>query len=296
MRVSARPLRSVLAAALALAAVPALAQSPYSKTVFFGDSLTDTGYYRPILAQLNPSASIIGRNRQPGLGVVQIRGRTHYGTDATPNGNGQKGDNYAVGGARVGVDAVGGGWPDAVDEDPTRQLPGCQWRQSQTGDNALYSVWGGANDLFAVAAGAPVQATIGAAVAYPGGNGRHAEGGWRAAIPDGAAVDIGLTPSSRAGGAAAMAQGTALAKAYNDALFARLEAGRFAGDSSRYLHHPPGNRRQPRYRRFHQRQRHRLPTAGHRAVDYLLPIELRHPECAQYLRVCRWRAPEHRRA
>src|SRR3546814_7610900 len=35
--------------------------------------------------------------------------------------------------------------------------------------------------------------------------------------------DIGLTPSFRAGGAAAMGQGTALAAAYNDALFGRSE-------------------------------------------------------------------------
>ena len=86
MRVSARPLRSVLAAALALAAVPALAQSPYSKTVFFGDSLTDTGYYRPILVQLNPSASILGRfTTNPGW-VWSEYVAEHYGTDATPNG------------------------------------------------------------------------------------------------------------------------------------------------------------------------------------------------------------------
>src|SRR3546814_3304819 len=36
--------------------------------------------------------------------------------------------------------------------------------------------------------------------------------------------DIGLTPSFRAGGAAAMGQGTALAAAYNDALFGGLAA------------------------------------------------------------------------
>ena len=36
--------------------------------------------------------------------------------------------------------------------------------------------------------------------------------------------DIGITPSFRAGGAAAMGQGTALATAYNDALFGGLAA------------------------------------------------------------------------
>src|SRR3546814_12998334 len=49
-----RPLRHTLAAALALAAAPVFAQgdSPYSNTVFFGDSLTDSGYFRPVLIQV----------------------------------------------------------------------------------------------------------------------------------------------------------------------------------------------------------------------------------------------------
>ena len=104
MRVFNRPLRSALALALACAAVPALAQSPFSKTVFFGDSLTDTGYYRPVLVQLNPNASLVGRfTTNPGW-VWSDYLADYYGTDASPNGNGQTGDNYAAGGARVGVD------------------------------------------------------------------------------------------------------------------------------------------------------------------------------------------------
>ncbi|EKU26206.1 esterase [Xanthomonas translucens pv. graminis] len=47
MTSSIRPLRSLLAAAIVLAAAPAFAQQTYSRTVFFGDSLTDAGYYRP---------------------------------------------------------------------------------------------------------------------------------------------------------------------------------------------------------------------------------------------------------
>lgn len=221
MRASARPLRSALAAALALAAVPALAQSPYSKTVFFGDSLTDTGYFRPILVQLNPSASILGRfTTNPGW-VWSEYVAEHYGTDATPNGNGQKGDNYAVGGARVGVDAVG-----ALGPTPSMKTQLANYLAANGGKadaNALYSVWGGANDLFAVAAGAPAQATIGAAVADQVGMVAtlKAAGAQYVMVPN--LPDIGLTPSSRAGGAVAMAQGTALAKAYNDALFGGLK-------------------------------------------------------------------------
>src|SRR5690606_41379052 len=59
-----RPLRHTLAVALALAAAPAFAQddSPYSDTVFIGDSLTDAGYFRPVLLQVvGPSGALIGK-------------------------------------------------------------------------------------------------------------------------------------------------------------------------------------------------------------------------------------------
>ena len=50
MQLSKHPIRSLMAAAIALAALPAMAgESPYSKAVFFGDSLTDAGYFRPLL-------------------------------------------------------------------------------------------------------------------------------------------------------------------------------------------------------------------------------------------------------
>ncbi|HVQ34256.1 MAG TPA: hypothetical protein VMS49_09985, partial [Lysobacter sp.] len=56
-----RPVRHLLAAALAFAALPAAAQT-YSQTVFFGDSLTDAGWYRPTLIQVaGPSAAILGK-------------------------------------------------------------------------------------------------------------------------------------------------------------------------------------------------------------------------------------------
>ena len=51
MKPSRKPLRSLLAAALALAAVPAFAQeSPFSQTVFFGDSRSAYGALGAMLA------------------------------------------------------------------------------------------------------------------------------------------------------------------------------------------------------------------------------------------------------
>ncbi|NLB58642.1 MAG: hypothetical protein GX805_09310, partial [Gammaproteobacteria bacterium] len=40
---------AILAGAIALAAGPALAEDQFSRTVFFGDSLTDAGFFRPLL-------------------------------------------------------------------------------------------------------------------------------------------------------------------------------------------------------------------------------------------------------
>ena len=85
-------IRSVLAAALACAAVPAFAQnanSPFSQTVFFGDSLSDGGFFRPLLpASVRPVTGQFTTN--PGYVWSQYLA-DYYGTSAAPNGNGQTG-------------------------------------------------------------------------------------------------------------------------------------------------------------------------------------------------------------
>src|SRR5690606_27660691 len=97
-RMSRKAPRTLLAAALALAAAPAMAQdSPFSQTVFFGDSLTDSGHFRPALIQLiGPNGALIRRfTTNPGL-VWSEYLADYYGTDATSDNQG--GSNYAVGG------------------------------------------------------------------------------------------------------------------------------------------------------------------------------------------------------
>jgi outer membrane lipase/esterase len=100
-----KPVRSVLAAALALATAPAFAQD-YSQTVFFGDSLTDAGYFRPaIIAQAGPAGAILGRfTTNPGL-VWAEHVATELGTNANAFNAG--GTNYAIGGAMVTTDRAG---------------------------------------------------------------------------------------------------------------------------------------------------------------------------------------------
>lgn len=220
MTLSVRPVRAVLAAALALAASPVLAE-PYSQTVFFGDSLTDAGYFRPLLPA--SSRPVIGQfTTNPGFVWAQYLA-DFYGTGAAPNGNGQVGPNSAAGGARVGVDVVGGlGFIPSLATQATRYLTA---NGGAADPNALYTVWGGANDLFAVAA-APSQANaiIGGAVTAQIGivGALQAAGARYVLVPT--IPDLGLTPQSRAGGPAGQAQGTALASAYNNALFNGLAA------------------------------------------------------------------------
>lgn len=211
--------RTTLAAALALAAVPALAQQgPFSRTVFFGDSLTDAGFFRPLLpAEARPATGQFTTN--PGWVWAQ-HVADHYGTDGGPNGNGQDGDNYAVGGARVALDRGGAlGETPSVATQVARHLAG-----GGADPDALYTVWAGANDLFAIAGGEPAQATLASAVtAQVGLIGTLQSAGARYVLVP-TLPDMGQTPDARAAGPAAQAQLTALSSAYNDALFNGLDA------------------------------------------------------------------------
>jgi outer membrane lipase/esterase len=219
MSSSFRPIRSLMAVAIALASAPAFAEAAFDQTVFFGDSLTDSGYYRPLLpASVQPVTGKFTTN--PGWVWAEYVA-DYYGTNAAANGNGQTGDNYAAGGARVNATSVSalGSAPSLV----TQVNNYLTANGGKANPNALYTVWGGANDLFAVAAGAPAQATIGAAVTAQVGIVGQLEAAGAKYVMVPTIPDIGLTPSSRALGAAGMAQGTALATAYNNALFSGLE-------------------------------------------------------------------------
>lgn len=216
-----RPLRTLLAAALALAAAPVCAQT-FSQTVFIGDSLTDSGAFRPALIQvLGPNGAAIGRfTTNPGL-VWSEHVADYYGTGASPANQG--GTNYAVGGARVGVNGASPFGPI-----PSLQAQVTAYLQANGGradPNALFTVWGGANDLFAASADpANAQAIVGGAVvAQIGVVGALTNAGAQYILVP-TIPDIGLTPDARDGGPAAMAGGTQLATLYNTNLFNGLAA------------------------------------------------------------------------
>ena len=218
-----RPVRSLLAVALitatAAVAAPALAAAPYSQTVFFGDSLTDGGFFRPLLpASVRPVTGQFTTN--PGLVWSQYLA-DFYGTGAVPNGNGQTGTNYAAGGARVGVNTTGALGPiPSLATQVTNYLAANGGRADS---RALFTVWGGANDLFAITnAGAPAATTIASAVTSEIGIVTQLQNAGAKYILVGTVPDLGLTPAFRAQGPAVQATGTALTTSYNTSLFSGL--------------------------------------------------------------------------
>lgn len=219
MKHSIPPVRSLLAIALAVAATPALADGPYSQTVFFGDSLTDSGHFRPALIQaVGPNGAILGRfTTNPGLVWSEYLAE-YYGTGAASANQG--GTNYAVGGARVGTNTSGA--LGAIPALTTQVSSYLSANGGRADPNALYTVWGGANDLFAVAGGADPATTIGGAVtAQVGIIGTLQNAGARYILVP-TIPDLGVTPQFRAGGAANMAAGTQLATTYNTALYGAI--------------------------------------------------------------------------
>lgn len=212
-----KPVRTVLAAALALAAAPAFAQT-YSQTIFFGDSLTDSGHFRPALVQaVGPNGALLGRfTTNPGL-VWSEYLADYYGTNATSANQG--GTNYAVGGARTGTNTSGALGPiPSLTTQATNYLAANGGRADS---RALYTVWGGANDLFAVAGGGSPTIIPAAVASQIGVVGALTNAGAKYILVP-TIPDLGLTPQFRAGGAAQQAAGTQLSTTYNNALFGGL--------------------------------------------------------------------------
>ena len=218
-----RPIRSLLAVALitatAAVAAPALAAGPYSQTVFFGDSLTDGGFFRPLLpASVRPVTGQFTTN--PGLVWSQYLAN-FYGTGAVPNGNGQTGTNYAAGGARVGINSTGALGP--IPSLATQVNNYLAANGGRADSRALFTVWGGANDLFAITnAGAPASTTIANAVTSEIGIVTQLQNAGAKYILVATVPDLGLTPAFRAQGPAVQATGTALTTSYNTSLFSGL--------------------------------------------------------------------------
>jgi outer membrane lipase/esterase len=198
----------------------------YSSTVFFGDSLSDAGTYAALVQPTFPGTGKFTTN--PGLVWSEDLAKA-LGTEATPAVNG--GSNYAAGGARVSKNP---GYPSTtgfIAAAPAIETQISSYLANNGGradHNALYSVWAGANDLFAYrdANAASVYAAdpmpqVAAQLATQIGGLKNA--GARHVIVFNL-PDIGATPGALADGPAAVAESTQLSQTYNHELFTQLSA------------------------------------------------------------------------
>ena len=205
-----------LAVALAAISVAAPVQAvEFSKTIFFGDSLTDSGSYGAKFTT-NPG-KVWAENLAARLGTMALPFLGAGGTD------------YAQGGARV-TQVPGIGFPQVPATPVSQQIDAYLAANAKADPNALYTVWAGANDIF-TQAGLAGAGVISAAQAQAGvvqaANDLVAQlqrlkaaGARYIIVPN--LPDIGATPFGQGSGAAASFTG--FSQLYNATLSAGLKA------------------------------------------------------------------------
>ena len=226
-----RFLSALLCAAALLFGSSAQAQR-FSQVVVFGDSLSDAGYFRPVLGAAGVPASllpILGRFTTAPGPVWSELVAAYYGAPTGPS-NVSNGDIFAQGGARVASNSSS--TPTGAAQRPvTTQVTEFLTRSGGSADpNALYAIWAGANDVIqtlgAISAGAltsdqgaaAIQAAAGAEIQQIA---RLQAAGARYIVVFGL-PNIGATPGLRAAGATASGGATQLSSGFNLALFAGL--------------------------------------------------------------------------
>ncbi|MEO6967627.1 MAG: autotransporter domain-containing protein [Rhodanobacteraceae bacterium] len=216
------PRLRILSGALALAIAGSAAAAQFDNVIVFGDSLSDSGNLSIALG-LPFAPSRFTTN--PGEVAIE-HVSDFYGITLTPSITG--GTDFAFGGA--GVDNNSPGTPPTVPTLPNQLALYLAATGGKADPNALYSVWGGANDVFynvgqaqqGKLTPAQVQANLQTAaqtelgvIAQLG-----AAGAKRVIVFN--LPDIGLTPSSLEGPPGTSAQGTGLSIVYNSTLNAGL--------------------------------------------------------------------------
>jgi outer membrane lipase/esterase len=227
-----RILSALVTTALAAAGATAAQAQQFTNVYVFGDSLSDAGYYRPVLAAAGvpaPLVATLGRfTTNPGPIWSELIVSRYAGTPRASNVSG--GTIFAQGGARVALPS-----PSTPPGHPQRpvstQITEYLTAVSNAADpNALYAVWGGGNDFLVgfaqLSAGAITAAefqanVLAAATAEVQQVGRLRAAGARYILVF-ALPDIGITPALAGAGAANQAAATALSAGYNTTLFSGL--------------------------------------------------------------------------
>lgn len=232
--------RLALAAGLAL---PAAASAGYSQIYVLGDSLSDVGNieaaYAPIVAANGgvplpilaapgtPSAYAPNRASNGPIWIDAFAGAFGFTSVASLNG----GTNYAFGGARTDNQLYNPVIPDFLGL--LQQRDALLAARPALDPDALYVVWGGANNLQDILTGRPradgTPQSVGQTVADLGLiiDSLAAAGASHFLVPN--APNIGLVPRLRERGQAAVAFGTLLTDALNDGLATLIDSRRQAG-------------------------------------------------------------------
>lgn len=222
----------LLAAALGLIAQAAQAV-PFSRLFVLGDSLSDSGNVflatggaisTPPFAPIPSLPYAGGRFSNGPVWVEDLAGM--LGLRAAPSLAG--GTNYAFGGARTG--------PLTAGPSPSLLAQGAALRMAHPGGlprDALYVVWGGANDVRDALTSADPLAAVNTAAADVGTVVRDLLGAGAGTILVPNVPDLGLAPAARAAGASAGA--TRLSAAFDALLGAELGTLRAANPDARIM-------------------------------------------------------------
>lgn len=205
--------------------------SDYSSVTFFGDSLTDGGYFKKATEALgHPQSGQYTTNpdntwatpfaESLGLNSVQNTYDEATGQQTTT------GNNYAIGGARSGIDLQHDKYEDTTGKPlpvySTRSQVDRYLADKNIDSKGLYTVWTGANDLFAVVKDVPNASNIiSAAVSDEVATVKklHDNGANYIVVPN--IPDVGLTPNFV--GTPLATFGTGLVNQYNEALYSGVK-------------------------------------------------------------------------
>ncbi|WP_182406476.1 autotransporter domain-containing protein [Psychrobacter sp. GP33] len=191
----------------------------YGSVTFFGDSLTDGGYFSPI-TQGSLGLNQSGQFTTNPDNTWATSFAEQLGTTSVANkfGSEKTGNNYAIGGARAGVDVVS---EDGIPIISVSNQVNGYLANKKVDPNGVYVVWAGANDLLEAAKQSSTNAiqTIStaagsqvAAIKALKDNGAN-----YILVPN--IPDVGLTPRAISQGAAVQAQSTLATSIYNQTLY-----------------------------------------------------------------------------
>lgn len=184
---------------------PTVIAAEVSGTIFFGDSLTDSGAYAPSLS--------FTTNPDPVWAEILAEQLGHSG-ESSVNG----GTNYAWGGARIAE--INASSPAAI---PIKtQVDNYLTANGSARGDVLYTLWGGANDILALAPSADPLDGLNQAIAAQVAaiSSLKKAGAKYILVPN--IPDIGITPGGVNEGDAAAAGLTLLSEYYNGALYRSL--------------------------------------------------------------------------